>query len=64
MKKRMQHACSAGVDYELWKGNQAYRMVKNRDYLGRAVRNSLTVFALKQHLGKFMRFYSKLSMQG
>lgn len=49
---RMQHACSVGVDYELWRGNRAYRIAMNRDYLGRALSNCFSVVAL----GKYMQF--------
>lgn len=38
----MQHACSVGVGYELWRGNRAYHNAQNRDYVGRAVVNRLT----------------------
>lgn len=42
MRSCMQHACSVGVGYELWRENQAYHNAKNRDYVGRAVVNRLT----------------------
>lgn len=50
----MQHACGVGVGYELWRGNQANHNAQNRDYVGRAVVNRLSVCTEMADQGELM----------